>query len=97
MALLKGKLFAGALFVGVLLTPDTGDTPVVPPVNEVIWTQGAHGGGGGSNGQAVEYNDWRSIDDLFKTDKHAAIRAQILEEDDFILGVIMSAITEEML
>jgi len=70
------------------------------PVNEVIWTQGAHGGGGASNGQPVELHDWRSINDLFKTDKQEAIqaaRARQLAEDDIILSAIMSAVTEDLI
>lgn len=89
---------------GVLSVTEAGDTAslaggVASPavVNEVIWTQGSHGGGGASNGQPEQY-DWRRIDDLFKQDKSKeTLTAQILEEDDFILGVIMSAITEDML
>lgn len=72
-------------------------TPAPVSVNEVVWTQGSHGGGGASNGQPEQY-DWRSINDLFKQDKtKEALTAQILDEDDFILGVIMKAITEDIL
>lgn len=82
----------GAIAVATLGLLDSTPTPV----NEVIWTQGAHGGGGASNGQAIPY-DWRSIDDLFKTDKQAALLRRIHADDEVLLSVIMSAITEDMM
>lgn len=93
--LLRGVGY-GAFALATLGMLDT--TPA--PVNEVIWTQGAHGGGGASNGQPVELHDWRSINDLFKTDKQEAIqaaRARQLAEDDIMLSAIMSAVTEDLI
>ena len=85
---------AGAFNAGTLVA-DTG------VVNNVIWTQGTHGGGGASSGQPQQY-DWRSVNDLFKQSKPvddsarraAEHRAQVLAEDEFVLSVIIAAITE---
>ena len=74
----------------------------VQPVDTVVVPPGFHGGGGASNGQSVtiDTSDWRSINDLFKTDKaeaKVALRARILEDDEVVIACIMQAVIEELI
>jgi len=78
-------------------------TPITPEA--LIWSYGAHGGGGASNGKPVtilERYDWRSINELYREDakKRAELHAAILMADDeAAIAAIMTTIIdmEEML
>ena len=64
----------------------------------VDWSYGTHGGGGAGNGQPVQLHDWRSINELFKTDRTAAQQhAALMEDDEEVICAIMQAVLEEML
>jgi len=94
MALLKGKLFAGALFAGLLLGGQ-GDEVVAPPTTEYQYNGSA--ASGGSGGQPQTY-DWRSINDLFKTDKQRAERLAIMQaDDDAVIMAVVAAVTRDIL
>lgn len=83
----------GALSVAMLGFAPTGAPP--SPVYEVNPYYGhIHGGGGADNGQPIPY-DWRSIDDLFKTNPQQ--RAMLMADDEMILAAIMAAVTEELI
>lgn len=83
MALLKGKLFAGALFAGLLVGgAGEGVTPEVPESY------------GPSSGKIREVHNWESIDALFKQPTSKAPLAEILAEDEIIMSVILTVITE---
>lgn len=62
-------------------------SPVLPDYNYSV-------GGGASSGNPIEYGDWRSINDLFRTDK---LLQQSLQEEEEAISAILTALTEDLL
>jgi hypothetical protein len=71
-----------------------GDAPPVPVVDKPYTPSAATGGSGG---QPQTY-DWRSINDLFKTDKQRAERLAIMQaDDDAVIMAVVAAVTRDIL
>lgn len=88
MALLKGKLFAGALFAGALLSGQQEATiPVVQPP-----AQRAGYGGGYFPREATPIQQKKRVEV-----KDEISLAQLQAEDELMLHIIMSAVTQELI
>lgn len=82
---------------GALAVATLGFVSTVPPTPYVNENYNASGATGGSGGQPQQY-DWRSVNDLFKTDKTAAQhRAILMADDEAAILAIITAVTEEMI
>jgi hypothetical protein len=90
MALLRGKLLGGALFAGALFGATLVEAPEV-----VVPTPVAAPSGGGWLPSSVR-KTVRAVPDEATVPDKTSMLARIHDEDEFILQLIISSVTQEL-